>query len=92
MAKKKQVEEKQEEKFEAADLGYYKGNGSMKGLLTIYCDVGQLPPYKAMAFIERLKESWKTVLERLPEDYGVIFIPVRSNSMTRVETVPLQNI
>lgn len=69
-----------------------------------YIDVQQLPPFKAEAFIERMKDQFKkkkvpanrglegasSVEERwhapaADEDY---WIPMRSNSNTRVETLP----
>jgi len=63
----------------------------IKGILVYYIDVGQLPPYKAEAFIERVKDRCNkdNFLTRLKEQgYESFWIPVRPNSQTRVEMVP----
>ena len=85
-----EVQMKEEEKLgETTTFSYCKGSGQLMGLLTIYVDVGQLPTFKADAYVERLIDRWKPVLERLPEDHGVIFVPVRPGSETRVEYTSL---
>ncbi len=69
-----------------------------------YIDVHQLPPYKAEAFIERMKDQFKkkkvsssgkqpgasSVEERwqAPSADENYWIPIRANSNTRVETLP----
>lgn len=59
----------------------------LKGCLVFYVDVGQLPPYKAEAFVERMAARFNS--ERLKKNYEIMFIPVRPNSQTRVEYIPL---
>lgn len=69
-----------------------------------YIDVQQLPPYKAEAFIERMKDQFKK--KKVPARSGVpgasaveerwhapaadedYWIPIRPNANTRVETLP----
>ncbi len=46
-----------------------------RGFLCHRLDVGQLPPYKAEAFCERMKDAWRK-LEYL-KDYDIVVIPVR---------------
>ncbi len=58
----------------------------LKGCLVFYIDVGQLPPYKAEAFVERMKDNFRS--ERLKKNYELIFVPVRPNGNTRVEFIP----
>ena len=58
---------------------------NIKGLLVIYVNVGQLPPYKAEAFVERLKDSIDlSATKRVCE---VIYIPTRDRP-TGVEYIP----
>ena len=59
----------------------------MNGMMIFYIDIGQLPPYKAEAFVERCKDNFKN--KKLKKN-GIecIFIPVRPNSKTRVEFIP----
>jgi hypothetical protein len=67
-------------------------NTEIKGMLVFYIDVGQLPPFKAEAFVERWKDNCSRdgFFEKLKaQGYEMIFIPVRPNSQTRVEMVPL---
>lgn len=54
----------------------------LKGLVVFYIDVGQLPPFKAEEFIDRMKE--KANLDRFPEEYGSMWIPIRAGK-TRIE-------
>lgn len=64
----------------------------MKGMLVFYQDVGQLPPFKAEAFIERVKDRFREdgLLQKLKANgYEIMFLPVRPNSQTRVEMVPM---
>ena len=69
-----------------------------------YIDVGQLPPFKAEAFIERMKDQFRkkkvanargapgasSVEERwhAPSADEDYWIPIRQNANTRVETLP----
>jgi hypothetical protein len=69
-----------------------------------YVDVGQLPPFKAEAFIDRLKDQFRkrkiasgrgasgasTVEERWqpPAQDEDFWLPIRPNSNTRIETLP----
>lgn len=59
-------------------------NKHIKGLLVIYINVGQLPPYKAEAFVERLKD--KTDLTFTKQVCEVIYIPTRDRP-TQVEYI-----
>lgn len=54
------------------------------GWVVFYIDVGQLPPAKAEAFVERMKDSMKDV--RLPSNFDAVWIP-RRNQPTYVEVV-----
>jgi len=60
------------------------GKGTLEGLLIFYINVGALPPFKAEAFVERLKERFKPTLQRLPDSIGTLFVPVRTDD-TRIE-------
>jgi hypothetical protein len=63
---------------------------AVTGILTFYLDVGQLPPFKAEAFVERQKDKNRELIDRLNKQ-GIIslWIPVRPNSDTRVEFLPI---
>jgi hypothetical protein len=64
----------------------------IKNLLVFHIDVGQLPPFKAEAFIERLKDSFNTdgIVDRLREQgHEILWLPCRPNSSTHVELVQL---
>jgi len=56
-----------------------------KGLLVIYINVGQLPPFKAEAFVERIKDN--TDLTRTKQICEVMYIPTRDRP-TQVEYIP----
>lgn len=58
--------------------------------MVFYIDVGQLPPYKAEALVERWKDACKKQTKKLKKS-GIesIWVPVRPNSQTRVEFLPL---
>jgi hypothetical protein len=61
----------------------------VKGLLVFYIDVGRLPPFRAEAFIDRMKEKFQDDQKRnfiLPHDIGCFFVPVRG-SHTRVDYI-----
>lgn len=69
-----------------------------------YIDVGQLPPFKAEAFIDRLKDQFRK--RKIPNNRGVAgansveerwqppavdedyWVPIRPNANTRIETLP----
>lgn len=63
-----------------------------RGALVFYFNVGNLPPYKAEAFIERLKDQWGQNVRShgatLPPDVVTYFIPVRPPQETYVDFVP----
>ena len=65
----------------------------MRGILVFYMNVGALPPYKAEVFLERMREQLLRPLQAasrpLPEDVGVLFVPVRPPDQTRVDYLPL---
>ncbi len=64
-------------------------NDYVRGCLVFYIDVGQLPPFKAEAFVERMKQQLndRDGLCRIKKDQEVFFIPVRGGR-TRVEYIP----
>lgn len=68
-----------------------------------YIDVGQLPPYKAEAFVERMKDQFRKKKVQTGRGAGAnavderwhapaadedYWIPVRPNANTRIETLP----
>jgi len=68
-------------------------NKKIKGILVFYVDVGQLPPYKAEAFVERMKDQLNKndFFERLKkQNYEVLLFPVRPNSRTCIDMVPIE--
>lgn len=62
----------------------------LEGLLIFYVGVGQLPPQKADAFVERMKDQC-AALQRLPATWDVVWIPVR-NYETKVETIRFKEV
>jgi hypothetical protein len=65
----------------------------MRGLVIFYIDVGTAPPSKAMAMIDDMKKMYKDFIDKLKSnDYEPIFIPIRPNSNTRVDFIPLQEV
>jgi hypothetical protein len=54
----------------------------LEGFIVFHVNVGSLPPYKAEAFIERLKERWKKDKENgkgeLIANWQTIWIPTRT--------------
>ena len=58
-----------------------------KGLLVIYVNIGQLPPFKANAFVEKMKESAN--LEATRKVCDILYIPVRDRP-TKVEYIPFE--
>lgn len=68
-----------------------------------YIDVGQLPPYKAEAFVERMKDQFRKKKVQTARGTGAnavderwhapaadedYWVPVRPNANTRIETLP----
>ena len=62
-------------------------NVDAKGILVFYVNVGQLPPFKAEAFIERMKDTFK--LKEIKKLSEVVYIPVRDQE-TRVEYISFE--
>jgi hypothetical protein len=65
----------------------------VKGLLVFYINVGMLPPYKAEAFMERMKDMMangsslsKERKWKLPDDVGTFWVPTRTGE-TRLEYI-----
>jgi DNA-directed RNA polymerase subunit F len=80
--------EKVKEKLKNNKLGEVKK--AARGAVVFYIDVGQLPPEKASEFIEKVREENKPFLDMLPSDVSVIWLPLRPNSMTKVEYLSLE--
>src|SRR5437868_3418620 len=57
----------------------------VRGCLVFYIDVGSLPPFKAEAFIERMKDALndRGGLTRIKKHQEVFFVPVRNGNGTR---------
>lgn len=59
--------------------------GKAKGFIALILNVGQLPPFKAEAFAERVKEQWrKQDLRKTLDDWELIILPVRDQE-TKIE-------
>lgn len=59
----------------------------LKGVLVFYINVGQLPPAKADAFIERMQSHIEKKLpNRLPDTWTTLWLPTRDTD-THVETM-----
>jgi len=67
----------------------------MKGLLVFYVDVGQLPPFKAEAFLDTFKDMFRRDLEKgantFPPDVGIVWVPSRPPTRTRVEYIAFES-
>ena len=65
-----------------------------RGIIIFYMNVGMLPPIKAEAFIDRVKDRFmngeKDRNWELPDDVGVFFVPIRENK-TRVQYINFDN-
>lgn len=65
-----------------------------RGILVIYMNVGNLPPFKAEALIERAKDRYMKSLTGasvpLPDDISVMFMPVRPPEESFVDYVPFE--
>ena len=66
-----------------------------KGILVFYVSVGMLPPFKAEAYLERLKDQYllksgkNSLASQLPQDITTVFIPVRPPQETKIDYIPL---
>jgi hypothetical protein len=65
-----------------------------RGVLVFYVNVGQLPPNRAEAFLERMKASFlaapqENLAWKLPDDVGTFWIPVR-NQDTYVDFISFE--
>jgi hypothetical protein len=58
---------------------------SMQGIVVYTLDVGSLPPYKAEAFIDRLKDKLSKEKNVWGEGWGFVIQPVRPPQETKVE-------
>ena len=62
----------------------------IKGVMVFYLDVGQMSPFKAELFLEKVKGQNIDLVYRLKEQgIETLWIPLRPGSQTRVEMVPL---
>lgn len=52
----------------------------LKGILVFYIDVGNLPRTEAEAFLDRVKERFAPTKKRMPEEWEIMFMPVRGQS------------
>jgi hypothetical protein len=67
-----------------------KKNLSFKHVVIFYVDVGQLPPDKVHLQIEEVKNLNSDVIKELEASgQRILYVPVRPNSATRVEVLPL---
>lgn len=61
----------------------------LKGVLVMKVFVGNLPPSKAQAFVERYKEQYAYEFERIRDTgYDILFVPTRSQD-TSIEKIEL---
>lgn len=61
---------------------------TLVGLLCIYINVGVLPDAKVQNHLEKIKKAiFKTVIDRLPDSWEAVLIPVREGSQTRIEQI-----
>lgn len=65
-----------EEVVEKTELFFIKGT-TARAILLVKVDVGTLPPNKADEFVQKRIESYKGLLDRVPHDVGVMFMPGR---------------
>jgi len=67
----------------------------MKGILVFYVDVGQLPPFKAEAFLESFKDTFYKDQEKglsiFPAGVGIVWVPSRPPTRTRVEYIAFES-
>lgn len=62
----------------------------LEGFIVLFIDVGSLPPFKAEAFVERVKDQWKKTKRNpdLTANWETIWIPSRTQE-THAEFYPL---
>lgn len=62
----------------------------LEGFITFYVNVGSLPPFKAEAFIDRLKDQWKKneKPDSLIKNWQTLWIPTRTED-THTEFYPV---
>jgi hypothetical protein len=60
--------------------------GPLEGFLIFYVNVGQMPACNVEKYLRRTMESYKKVIERIPEKYAALWIPCRVRE-TAVEVV-----
>lgn len=73
------------------DLFFVKAGKPLRAVVLVYLDVGLLSPEKVEAYVERRKQQWQGLFERMPEDVGVMYLPARPPTTTRVEFLWLTN-
>ena len=71
-------------KIKNSEISPHETNKEATGILVFYVNVGNLPAFKAEAFIDRLRDKFK--LQEIKKMYEVIYIPVRDQE-TRVEFI-----
>lgn len=82
------VKYKQDTEWDAKDVCNTPSD-YVQGCLVFYIDVGQLPPVKAEAFVDKMKQQLndKDGLTRIRKHNEIFFVPVRSNVGTRVKYI-----
>lgn len=68
------------------DFASERDERDLKGILVVYVNIGQLPPFRAEDWVCKLKDKFNPVLKRVPLDYGVLWIPGRMEP-TRIELI-----
>lgn len=56
--------------------------GPIEGLLVFYVNVGQMPSCNVEKYLQRTMESYKKVIERIPEKYAALWVPCRTRETT----------
>jgi hypothetical protein len=56
----------------------------VNSVVVFYINVGQLPPHKAEAYVEKWKEVSQDALMLIPSHVGILYLPVRDGT-TRME-------
>lgn len=80
-------------KFELSDdliaCGDSNNASKVKKVIVYYVDVGQLSQADVYEFIDRVKQENCIIEEKLKDSCVFMYVPVRPNSSTRVETMNL---
>lgn len=58
----------------------------LKGILSIFVNVGNITPSQAEEICEKYKTKWFETLRRIPDDWDVICVPTRTGE-TRIEQI-----